>query len=676
MDWKSFLGWLGFGVVAVLWSPLWFGSFLDALPAGTALGIGFGLILSVLCALIRLMGAPRIAWATLTSLATATVLISLWVDLGEGPDDPWEWRYQVFTLGMAAVQMHAALIFLYVVKRRTDHASKALKHPSPDEPTRNQTITRLWLRLLLVPTAIASPIAALVYGFQDYITPFVESKDFCENPTILDIAAWTLPKVIVHCDLITKTHLRDHPSSDIVIIIDIFVALVCLLLLFNSRRIFVMVRRYHSEEFEKNWNNSGITSPWKFWPIIFGGCLAVIFAFYWVFISSPLEPYRDGHHVSGAMFGATWGLGAALQVFDSFCFAFFSLGVVNVVHYRLSRAAAHTNKPSPPIELNMVRVAFFGDVREYFGIWIVNAVLSVVTFGVYSAWAKARTRQYFLGNTIVGGRSFGYHATGRQILMGRVIVLGGIIALAVLAWLLPGRHALWVVVALSVTPIIINHSMRFNAAMTSWSGLRFRFEMSHQSAMLIFGIYPLLSALTAFLTFPYVARAAKRYTIGNSWIGERRFVFDSRIGPFYRAFFLSAAWVVASFIIFFFLIPFNVEFFVTVLAMLAAIVVVIFPPISIHGAFVRNAVYAGTALEGGHQFASTVSGWKLAWIALGNAAATIVSFGLLLPWARIRMMRYLCANTWVRPAGSLDQFAGRDQAGARPLGAATPTVVA
>ena len=29
---------------------------------------------------------------------------------------------------------------------------------------------------------------------------------------------------------------------------------------------------------------------------------------------------------------------------------------------------------------------------------------------------------------------------------------------------------------------------------------------------------------------------------------------------------------------------------------------------------------------------------------------------MLLPWARIRVARYLCENTWVSPAGSLDEF--------------------
>ena len=34
---------------------------------------------------------------------------------------------------------------------------------------------------------------------------------------------------------------------------------------------------------------------------------------------------------------------------------------------------------------------FTGSGFEYFRIWIVNVLLTIVTFGIYSAWAKVRT---------------------------------------------------------------------------------------------------------------------------------------------------------------------------------------------------------------------------------------------------------------------------------------------
>ncbi len=66
---------------------------------------------------------------------------------------------------------------------------------------------------------------------------------------------------------------------------------------------------------------------------------------------------------------------------------------------------------------------FTGSTREYFGIWIVNVLLTLVTLGVYSAWAKVRRQRYFHGSTRLAGASFDYHAKPIRILIGRVIVL-------------------------------------------------------------------------------------------------------------------------------------------------------------------------------------------------------------------------------------------------------------
>ena len=40
-----------------------------------------------------------------------------------------------------------------------------------------------------------------------------------------------------------------------------------------------------------------------------------------------------------------------------------------------------------------VSLKFTGKAGEYFRIWIVNVCLSVVTLGIYSAWAKVRRKR-------------------------------------------------------------------------------------------------------------------------------------------------------------------------------------------------------------------------------------------------------------------------------------------
>ena len=67
-----------------------------------------------------------------------------------------------------------------------------------------------------------------------------------------------------------------------------------------------------------------------------------------------------------------------------------------------------SEKPdAPPREIPF---EFHGDGQQYFKIWIVNLVLSILTLGIYSAWAKVRRKQYFYGNTKLDGVSFQYTA--------------------------------------------------------------------------------------------------------------------------------------------------------------------------------------------------------------------------------------------------------------------------
>src|SRR5271156_3765855 len=68
-------------------------------------------------------------------------------------------------------------------------------------------------------------------------------------------------------------------------------------------------------------------------------------------------------------------------------------------------------------------VIFTGTGGEYFGIWIVNLLLTIVTLGIYSAWAKVRRLQYFYRHTELAGSSFDFHGRPVRILIGRIVAL-------------------------------------------------------------------------------------------------------------------------------------------------------------------------------------------------------------------------------------------------------------
>ena len=77
--------------------------------------------------------------------------------------------------------------------------------------------------------------------------------------------------------------------------------------------------------------------------------------------------------------------------------------------------------PAPPPGPRVERLRFSGTAGEYFGIWIVNLFLTVITLGIYSAWAKVRKKRYFYGNTWLVDSNFEYHGNPVAILKGRII---------------------------------------------------------------------------------------------------------------------------------------------------------------------------------------------------------------------------------------------------------------
>jgi len=312
-------------------------------------------------------------------------------------------------------------------------------------------------------------------------------------------------------------------------------------------------------------------------------------------------------------------------------------------------------------------VDFKGTGKDFFGIWISNLLLTIVTFGIYAAWAKVRKRKYFAQSTSIAERNFDYHATGKQIFIGYLIVFAAYFVFNIVIAIVPFLSILFLGIFF-VIPYLLKRALAFNARMTSYSGVRFRFDGDYWGAFRNFMLYPFLAFFTLFLAMPWVARANRRYVTNGHSLGTSRFSFDSEMSPFLKAFGYALLWAVGSAIVLglatgvggrFMAFAENPEdpqaligFMIVYVVILAAVL----PAAFIYQAYLRNAIYAGSALEGGHTFKSTVKPATLMWIAVSNALLTAITLGLYSPFAQVRMMKYLADNTFVYVGGSLDDF--------------------
>jgi uncharacterized membrane protein YjgN (DUF898 family) len=75
-----------------------------------------------------------------------------------------------------------------------------------------------------------------------------------------------------------------------------------------------------------------------------------------------------------------------------------------------------------------------------------------------------------------------------------------------------------------------------------------------------------------------------------------------------------------------------------------------------YAAGVRNVAFNHSTLDGRHQLASSVGRLRYTWILVSNLFATILTVGLLRPWAAVRTWRYLAASTALDAAGTLESF--------------------
>jgi uncharacterized membrane protein YjgN (DUF898 family) len=76
---------------------------------------------------------------------------------------------------------------------------------------------------------------------------------------------------------------------------------------------------------------------------------------------------------------------------------------------------------------------------------------------------------------------------------------------------------------------------------------------------------------------------------------------------------------------------------------------------ALYQAGVMNAVYNSTGI-GPHRFGSQLSRRRLTWLYLTNVVGIVVSLGLLIPWATIRLLRYRLETFHIDAQGSLDDF--------------------
>lgn len=335
-----------------------------------------------------------------------------------------------------------------------------------------------------------------------------------------------------------------------------------------------------------------------------------------------------------------------------------------------SAQATQTPPPEP--------LRFSGSGAEFFRIWIVNLALTVVTLGIYSAWAKVRKLQYFYRHTQLAGSSFDYHGRPSAILKGRLITFGLFgVANAVYSISSVAGALMWVPIA-AVLPWLLVRSLRFRMRNTSWRGLRFHFDGSVGRGYVVFLLWPLATLVTLGLLWPRAHRELKDYQHRHTRFGRAAFTFNVSAGGFYPAYARAALFFVLVPVIALGLLSLGAGALVgpaernslfgraealivlglavfIVLGLIAYVCWLLSGPYLVSQ--IQNLVWNRTELPP-HRFVSTIQFGRLFWISVSNVLLTIVTLGLYRPFAMVRMARYRVSCLTLMPGESLDRFIG------------------
>lgn len=295
-------------------------------------------------------------------------------------------------------------------------------------------------------------------------------------------------------------------------------------------------------------------------------------------------------------------------------------------------------------------LVFKGNTGEYFKIWIVNIILSILTIGIYSAWAKVRNNRYFYANTVYKNSPFEYLADPIKILKGRIIVVVFYVVFYMFTEIIPNLMVAGALLLIFLVffPWLINRAIIFKLRYSAYRNISFKYNTGAKPFYIFFLINVPLFIITFGLAFPYIYNKFKKLFISNSSFGVTAFNFDGKNSKIYKIFLLSFLVLGIIPIIFFSLgflgIVFSAQNTIIIFAVMMLLLLLLnFLAKGVFDALMANYVWSKTTLNK-TTFECKWNIKTLAWIYLSNFLVIVLSFGLLIPWAKIRLMRYKIEN--------------------------------
>ena len=306
---------------------------------------------------------------------------------------------------------------------------------------------------------------------------------------------------------------------------------------------------------------------------------------------------------------------------------------------------------------------FHGDGSEYFRIWIVNILLTILTLGIYSAWAKVRNTQYFYGNTEIGDSRFAYLAKPLTILKGRLIAVAVFVLYSLVTNLYPAAGLAMSLLLLICLPWIAIRSLRFSRRMTAWRNIRFDFDGKTWPAVQVFILWPIAGILTVGLLMPLAIYKQSEYIINNSCYGTARFKLNPCTKEFYMIFVRAAGMIILAGVIGW-LLSLRMPAVAGVIWLVSYLYLFVFISVRSTNLIFDN----GTLRNGDFYFSSSWTDGSYFKLICINSLLTMLTLGFYHPWAMVRTADYNAEHLELIAQTDLDNFVAGEARNVSALG--------
>ena len=282
-------------------------------------------------------------------------------------------------------------------------------------------------------------------------------------------------------------------------------------------------------------------------------------------------------------------------------------------------------------------LSFNGKGSTYFGIVIVNWLLTVITLGIYYPWAKAKQLKYMYGSTVFDNDQFMFQGTGKEMFIGmlKTLLITLIFMAVYLTCILNDEIVLGLILLylmlFAFLPLAIHGSYRYRMSRTSWRGIRFGYRGNKMELFWNFLKWIFLTIFTLGIYSAWMDVNLRSYVYGNIKAGDTEFKYEAS----------------------------GLELFIIILKGYFLTLLTL----GIYSFWWQKELFEfqinNMSLHQGEKqisFKSLATGGGFFKLIMGNVLILIFTLGLGFAWAEVRNMNFICSMIQIEGDINLDKI--------------------